>query len=77
MTNEHSMYVNEDIAISTIMQSRLSNSNVIKFRSDLGFNQINLILKKEQAVVIPLLKAFSAEKIKLRHKALKKRKSKN
>ena len=68
------MYVNEDIAIFIIMQSRLSNSNVIKFRSDLGFNQINLILKKEQSVVIPLLKAFSAEKIKLRHKALKKTK---
>ena len=33
----------------------------MKFRSDLGFDQINLILKKEQSVVIPLLKAFSAE----------------
>ena len=53
------------------MQSRLSDSKTIKFRTDLGFNQINLILKKEQSVVIPLLKAFSAEKIKLQHKALK------
>ena len=34
----------------------------IKFRADLGFNQINLILKEEQSVVIPLLIAFSAEK---------------
>ena len=42
----------------------------MKFRSDLGFHQINLKVKKEQSVVIPLLKAFSAEKIKLQHKIL-------
>ena len=53
------------------MQSRLSDPKTIKFRADLGFNQINLILKKEQSVVIPLLKAFPAEKIKLQHKSLK------
>ena len=69
--SKHSMYVIEDIAISIIMQSRLSNLKMIKCRSDLGFNQINLILKTEQSVIIPLVKAFSAEKIKLQHKALK------
>ena len=53
------------------MQSRLSDPKTIKFRADLGINQINLILEKEQSVVIPLLKTFSAEKIKLQHKALK------
>ena len=53
------------------MQSRLSDPKTIKFRADLGFNQINLILRKEQSVVIPQLKVFSAEKIKLQHKALK------
>ena len=66
--SKHSMYVHEDIAISIIMQSRLSNLKTIKFRADLGFNQTNLILKKEQSVAIPLLKAFSAEKIELQHK---------
>ena len=30
-----------------------------------------MILKKEQSVVIPLLKAFSVEEIKLQHKTLK------
>ena len=30
-----------------------------------------MILKKEQSVVIPLLKPFSGEKIQLQHKALK------
>ena len=69
--SKHSMSVHEKIAISIIMQNRLSNLKLIKFRSDLGFNQINLILKKEQSVVIPLLKAFSEEKIKLQHKILK------
>ena len=65
------MYVHEDILIPIIMQSRLLDSKKIKFRADLGSSQVNLILKKEQSVLIPLLKAFSAEKIKLQHKALK------
>ena len=75
-SSKHSVYVRENILIPIIMQSRLSDPKTIKFRSDLGFNQINLILKKEQSVVIPLLKAFSAEEIELQHKALK-NKSKN
>ena len=62
------MYIHEDILIPIMMQSRLLDLKIIKFRSDLGFNQINLILKKEQSGVIPLLKAFSAEKIKLQKK---------
>ena len=67
---QHSMYVNGDIATTIIMQSRLSDSKTVKVRPDLGFTQISLILKKEQSVVIPLLTAFSAEKIKLQHKTL-------
>ena len=45
--SKHIMYVHEDILILIIMQSRLSGPKTIKFRADLGFNQINLILKKE------------------------------
>ena len=45
------MYVHKDILIPIIMQSRLSDSNTIKFRTDLGFSQINLILKKEQSMI--------------------------
>ena len=45
--SKHSMYVHEDIAIKLIMQSRLSDPETLKFRIDLGFNQINLILKKQ------------------------------
>ena len=44
------MYVHEDILIPIIMQSRLSDSKTIKFRTDLGFNQIYLILTKEKSV---------------------------
>ena len=64
------MYAHEDILIPIIMQSRLSDPKTIRFRASLGFNQINFKLKKEQSVVIPLLKAFSADKIKLLHKIL-------
>ena len=45
--SKHSMYVHEDILIPIIMQSRLSDSKTIKFRSDLGFNQISLILSNQ------------------------------
>ena len=59
-----SMYISEVIAIPIIMQTRWSQPKTKK--SDLGFNK----LIWEQSVVIPLLKTFSAEKIKLRHKIL-------
>ena len=44
--SEQSMYVHEVVAISIIMQTRLSKPETIKFRSNLGFNQIILILRK-------------------------------
>ena len=46
--SKHFMYVHEDILIPIIMQSRLSDSKTIKFRTELGFDQINLILKKRR-----------------------------
>ena len=45
--SKQSMYVCKVIAIPIIIQIRLSKPETIKCRSDLGFNQINLILKKE------------------------------
>ena len=74
--SKHSMSVNGVILIPILMQRRLSDSKTIKFRSDLGFNQINLILKKEQSVLIPLLKAFSV-KNRAAAQSLRKRKSKH
>ena len=60
--SKQSIYVSEVIAIPIIMQTRLSKPETIKFRSDLGFNEISLILIKEQSVVLLLLKTFSTEK---------------
>ena len=60
--SKQSIYVSEVIAIPIIMQTRLSKPETIKFRSNLGFNEISLILKKEQSVVLLLLKTFSTEK---------------
>ena len=60
--SKQSIYVSEVIAIPIIMKTRLSKPETIKFRSDLGFNEISLILKKEQSVVLLLLKTFSTEK---------------
>ena len=47
------------------MQSRLSDSKTIKFRSDLGFNQINFILKKEQSVIESIKDTFIGEDIRI------------
>ena len=55
------MYVHEDIAITIIMQSRLSDLETIKFRSDLRFNHIHLILKKEQKVLKSIKDTFEGE----------------
>ena len=52
------------------MQSRLSDSKAIKFRKDLGFNQINLILKKEQSVIKPIIDAFKVEDIRIQYTVL-------
>ena len=59
--SKHSMYVHEDILIPIIMQSRLSDSKRIKFRTDLGSNQINLILKKEPSVIESIKDAFEED----------------
>ena len=64
------MYIHEDILIPIIMQSRLSDSKTIKFRSDLGFNQINLILKKEQSVIESIRGTFKGEDIRIQYTVL-------
>ena len=68
--SKHSMYVHEDIAITIIMQSRLLDLETIKFRSDLGFNQINLILKKEQTVLKSIKDAFEGEDMQTQYIAI-------
>ena len=71
------MYVHEDIAVTIIMQSRLSDPKTIKFRSDLGFNQINLILKKKIISSNIIIKSIFCRKNKAVAQSFKKRKIKN
>ena len=64
------MYVHEDTLIPIIMQSRLSDSKTTKFRTDLRFNPINLILKKEQSVIELIKDAFKGEDIRIQYTVL-------
>ena len=64
---KRSMYVHEDILIPIIIQSRLSDSETMRFRSDLGFNQITLILKKEQSVMEWIRVTFKGENIRIQY----------
>ena len=52
------------------MQSRLSDSKTIKFRTDLRFNQTNLILKKEQSVIKSIIDVFKGEDIGIQYTVL-------
>ena len=64
------MNVHEDILIPIIMQSRLSDPKTINYRSDLGFNQINLILKKEQSVIESIRDTFKGEDVRIQYTVL-------
>ena len=68
--SKYSMYVREDILIPITMQSRLLDSKKVKFRSDLGFNQINLILKKEQSVIESIRDTFKGKDIRIQYTVL-------
>ena len=68
--SKHSMYVHKDILILIIIQSRLSDPKTINFRSDLGFNQINLILKKEQSVIESIRDTFKGEDVRIQYTVL-------
>ena len=72
-----SMYAHEDIAISIIMQTRLSDWKTIKFRPDLGFSQINLILKKGAVSSNTTIKSIFCGKNRAAAQSLRKWKSKN
>ena len=67
---KHSMYVHEDILIPILMQSRLSGSKTINCRSDAGFSQINLILKKERSVIESIRDTFKWEDIQIQYTVL-------
>ena len=59
------MYVHEDILIPITMQFRLSDSKKNKFRTDLGFNKTNLIIKNKKSVIESINYAFKGEDIRV------------
>ena len=65
------MYVHEDITITIRMQFRLSDPKTIKFRADLEFSQINLILNKTTISSNTTIKSIFCRKKKLQRKPLK------
>ena len=52
------------------MHCRISTPKGIKFRSKLGFNQINITLTKEQSVLIPIMDTFNGENMQVQHSIL-------
>ena len=75
--SKDSMYVHGVILIPIIMQSRMSTPKMMKFRSGLGFNHINLILKKKSISNNTATKSIFCRKNKAAVQRLRKRKNKN
>ena len=65
------MYVSKVIVMPIIMQTRLSKPETIKFRSDLGFNQIDLILKKRTIIINTAIKRIFCRKNRASTQSLK------
>ena len=69
--SKESMYVSKVTVMPIIMQTRLSKPETIKFRSDLGFNQIDLILKKRAIVINTAIKIIFCKKNRASTQSLK------
>ena len=53
-----------------LMSCRVSTPEAIEFRSKLGFTQHDIILTKEQSMMLKITKLFSNQKILLQHSVL-------
>ena len=56
------MYTHEDIIKPIIMSCSVPTPKAIKFRSELGFKQYDIVLSKNQSVISKITKLFSNEK---------------
>ena len=65
------MYVCKVIVMPIIMQTRLSKPEKIKFRSDLEFDQIDLILKKRTIIINTAIKRIFCRKNRASTQSLK------
>ena len=57
------LYIITELALKIIMYSRLSSKNPKKFRSELGFKRLDLIMTKEQSVLKSVKDAFEGGKM--------------
>ena len=53
-----------------LMSCRVSTPEAIEFRSKLGFTQHDIILTKEQSMMLKITKLFPNQKILLQHSVL-------
>ena len=64
------MYTHEDIIMPTKMSCMVSAPKANEFRSEIGFEQYDIVLSKEQLEISKITKLFSKEKILLQHRVL-------
>ena len=62
------IYIREDLAFKIIMYSTVPTS--LGFKSKLGFNPYDPIMRKEQSVLTKVMKVFAREEILLQHYVL-------
>ena len=61
------MYTHEDIIIPIIINCRVSTPKATEFRSELGFKQHDILLSKEQSMILKITALFSNEKVPLHY----------
>ena len=67
---EKFVYTLEDIIMPIIMYCRLKTSKAIEFKTRLGFNQYDVIMKRKQSVLTIIMKVFASEKILIQYSVL-------
>ena len=67
---EKFVYTLEDIIMPIIMYCRLKTSKAIEFKTRLGFNQYDVIMKRKQSVLTIIIKVFASEKILIQYSVL-------
>ena len=67
-TDEIFIYICEELASKIIMNCRVPTAD--KFRTKLGFNQYDIMIKTEPSILIKIMTLFSKEEILLQHYVL-------
>ena len=64
------LYASQDVITPIIMHCKILIPKAIKFRSKLGFEQHDIVLTKEQSVILKIMNPFSNEKKLPQHSVL-------